>query len=325
MVDMLMKGDVDTKLGGRKYEGTVFFSDIIGFTRMSENLSADQVVSNLNRYFNIMQKIIYDNGGNVDKFGGDAIMAFWGVPEHDDNDELNAVLTGIEMQSNLWSFNLALEREGMELIHMGIGINTGVFVAGNVGSEDKIEFTLIGDEVNLASRIESHAGRGQVFVAESTWNRIMHKASGVKLPPVRVKGKSKPVQIYSVRSILNSSSSYFSSAIYCEVLNASGNMLGKGVIVAVGDVDNDPYMVLNCNCPLEVNQQLGLRMSVAELGTPMGMVAHVKSAGNMILSGHKVGYSRVVLNRLSEGGGLEIFRPGNWMDSTLSWDMLKRV
>ncbi len=201
MVEMLLNGNLSTDLGGREYTGTVFFSDIIGFTRMSERLSAQQVVQNLNRYFQIMQSIIYRHNGNVDKFGGDAIMAFWSVPHARSNDAFNAVLTGIQMQSALYAFNTDLHAEGNTRIFMGIGINTGNFVAGNIGSEDKIEFTLIGDNVNLAARIEARAGKTQVLCSQATYLQIRDKAWAVELPPVNFKGKSQPHTIYSIRGL----------------------------------------------------------------------------------------------------------------------------
>ncbi len=201
MVEMLLNGNLSTELGGKEYTGTVFFSDIIGFTQMSEKMSAQQVVHNLNSYFSIMQSIIYQNAGNVDKFGGDAIMAFWSVPHARDNDEFNAVLTGIQMQTAIYSFNAELHAEGNTPIFMGIGINTGNFVAGNIGSADKIEFTLIGDNVNLAARIESRAGKTQVLCSRNTYLKIKDTACAIELPPVNFKGKSSQHTIYSIRGL----------------------------------------------------------------------------------------------------------------------------
>ena len=101
------------------------------------------VLAKLNRYLTIIQKLIYENDGNVDKVNGDGIMAFWGVPHTSEIDECNAAFTALQMQRHIWSFNLDLQAENQPPIHMGIGLNTGDFIAGNVGSEDKIEFTLI--------------------------------------------------------------------------------------------------------------------------------------------------------------------------------------
>src|SRR5438105_3580162 len=145
LVDMLMSGDVTAALGGNAYHGTILLADISGFTAMSEKMPPARVVAKLNRYFTIMQKVIYDHGGNVDKFYGDGLMAFWGVPRSGGHDESDAVLTALCMQQKLWPFNLQLCAEGQQSVHMGIGLNSGEFIAGNIGAADKIEFTLIGD------------------------------------------------------------------------------------------------------------------------------------------------------------------------------------
>ena len=184
LVDMLMSGEVTAALGGAAYQGTILLADIIGFTAMSEKLPPARVVAKLNRYFSIMQKVIYDHGGNVDKFNGDGLMVFWGVPRAGAHDESDAVLTAIRMQQKLWPFNLQLCAEGQQPVHMGIGLNSGEFIAGNIGSEDKIEFTLIGDTVNLTARIEHLAGRYQVLVSEATWLPIKDLVCAVRLPPV---------------------------------------------------------------------------------------------------------------------------------------------
>src|SRR2546428_2497416 len=203
LVEMLMSGEVTAALGGDAYPGTILLTDIIGFSAMSEKMPPAQVVAKLNRYFTIMQKVIYDHGGNVDKFNGDGLMAFWGVPRAGAHDESERVLTAIRMQQKLWPFNVQLCAEGRQPVHMGIGLNSGEFIAGNIGSEDKIEFTLIGDTVNLTARIEHLAGRYQVLVSEATWLPIKDLVCAVRLPPVLVKGKSHPVTLYSIRAIYN--------------------------------------------------------------------------------------------------------------------------
>ena len=229
-VDMLMSGDVTTALGGDNYRGTILFADIIGFTTMSEAMAPADVLAKLNRYLTIIQKLIYENDGNVDKVNGDGIMAFWGVPHPDASDEANAVYTALQMQRHLWSFNLDLQAENQAPIHMGIGLNTGDFVAGNIGSEDKIEFTLIGDHVNLASRIEHLSGRNQVLISEATWQPIKHLVSAVQLPPLMVKGKSTPITIYSIRGMESHDQSGYIMVLPCHILDEHGRHLGRGII-----------------------------------------------------------------------------------------------
>jgi len=229
-VDMLMSGDVTTALGGDTYRGTILFADIIGFTTMSEAMSPADVLAKLNRYLTIIQKLIYENNGNVDKVSGDGIMAFWGVPHSDASDEANAVFTALQMQRHLWSFNLDLQAEHQPPIHMGIGLNTGDFIAGNIGSEDKIEFTLIGDHVNLASRIEHLSGRNQVLISETTWQPIKHLVSAVRLPPLMVKGKSTPIIVYSIRGMVSHVQKGYIMALPCHLLDEDGRHLGRGIL-----------------------------------------------------------------------------------------------
>jgi len=203
LVDLIMRGELDLNVGGRSCRGTAFFSDIIGFTRMSENLPPSEVVDRLNRYFHVMEEIIFRRGGTIDKFGGDSIMAFWGVLVEKESPSLEAVAAAVEMQNALFAFNLALGGDlARNPLRMGIGLNTGDLVAGNIGSSSqKIEFTVIGDSVNLASRIESKAGRGQVFVGESTYREVARHVAAVQLPEVDVKGKTGTVRIYSIRAL----------------------------------------------------------------------------------------------------------------------------
>jgi len=199
LVDMIMENKLDIAVGTRR--GTAFFSDIIGFTRMSEKLKPQEVVDRLNQYFHVMEEIIFRHGGTIDKFGGDSIMAFWGVLVPKEGAVLEAVTAAVEMQNALFSFNLAIGGElARDPLRMGIGLNTGDLVAGPIGSEKKVEFTVIGDNVNTAQRIESKAGRTQVFISESSYLEVASDVGAVKLPGVEVKNKSGLVQMYSIRA-----------------------------------------------------------------------------------------------------------------------------
>lgn len=194
-------GKIDLKLGGDTKVGTVFFSDIIGFTTMSEGLTAAQVVEKINRYMRYMVDIVFKYNGSIDKFIGDCIMAVWGVPLEIPDEAIAAVTAGVEMQNAVFLFNTELAAEGQTPIHMGIGLNSGQFVAGNMGSERRMEYTVIGDNVNLAQRVESKAGRGMVLCSETTYERCEGKVLGVKLKPVSLKGKAKNVTTVVVRGI----------------------------------------------------------------------------------------------------------------------------
>lgn len=197
-----MEGKIDLKLGGSKVRGTIFFSDVVGFTTMSETLPPDAVVAVLNGYFDLMVAAISDNHGAIDKYLGDAIMAFWGIPlDQDGKAATNACIAGLQMQNLLWTFNYQLASEGKPKLSHGIGINTGEVVAGNIGSSRRVEYTVIGDNVNLAQRLESRAARSQVLISESTLLDTHGAAFGVTLAPSSVKGKQEKVKPVSLRGV----------------------------------------------------------------------------------------------------------------------------
>lgn len=197
----MVSGEIDLKLGGALANGTVFFSDIVGFTSMSETMAPDAVVEKINKYFKYMVDIVFKYNGSIDKFMGDAIMAIWGVPVSIKDEAVLAITAGIEMQNAVYLLNSDFVAAGEKELHMGIGLNSGHFTAGNMGSEKRMEYTCIGDNVNLAQRVESKAGRGHVFISESTFERAKGKVFAVKLKPTRVKGKANAVTIYSVRGV----------------------------------------------------------------------------------------------------------------------------
>jgi adenylate cyclase len=201
LADKMVSGEIDLKLGGALANGTVFFSDIVGFTSMSENMAPDAVVEKINRYFKYMVDIVFKYNGSIDKFMGDAIMAIWGVPVSIKEEAVLAITAGVEMQNAVYLLNSDFIAANEQELHMGIGLNSGHFTAGNMGSEKRMEYTCIGDNVNLAQRVEGKAGRGHVFVSDATFERAKGKVFAVKLKPTRVKGKEKPVTIYSVRGV----------------------------------------------------------------------------------------------------------------------------
>ncbi|MCZ7647079.1 MAG: FHA domain-containing protein [Planctomycetota bacterium] len=207
LVELIIKKELNVELGGSMKRGTVFFSDIVGFTRMAAQMKPNDVVALLNRYFRVMQEIIFSRGGTVDKTGGDAIMAFWGVLVDAEFATANACTAALEMQNAMFVFNRELAADANivkppEPLGHGLGLNTGEFIAGNIGSDKKIEFTVIGNAVNLAQRVESIAGRGQVFLGEGTYADIKDRAVVVRMPDCPVKNVAKPIQVYSLRGIV---------------------------------------------------------------------------------------------------------------------------
>ena len=198
VVRQIEEGSLKPNLGGDMAEGTIMFSDIVGFTAMSERLAPSAVVERLNRYFTEMLEAIFGWGGTVDKFGGDAVLAVWGAPVPAKDHAIAAVGGALEMHVRLFALNLALEEAGETRIRMALGLNSGKFVAGNIGGADRIEWTVIGDTVNLAQRVESQGFPGCVLVSESTFTQLP-AAGAYGFPPVHVKNREVPVKIYSVR------------------------------------------------------------------------------------------------------------------------------
>lgn len=198
IIDEVLKIGSDRLLTGKKQEATILFSDIRSFTSISEHLAAEELVNSLNTYFNIMVAIIIEHKGIIDKFIGDAIMAIYGAPAMHDDDPLQAVLTGLDMLESLKDFNMQQNRAGRPSFKIGIGLNTGEVVVGNIGSTQKLEYTCIGDAVNLASRLEglTKLYGVPIIVSEFTYERINFSIMARELDSVRVKGKEKPVKIY---------------------------------------------------------------------------------------------------------------------------------
>jgi adenylate cyclase len=180
-------------------EVTVLLSDIRGFTALSERFEAIQVVKMLNNYFLQMNEVILRHGGMIDKYMGDAIMVLFGVPEQHPDDALRAVNCAIEMQIAMEKVNQKNKAEGLPELFVGIGINSGSVSAGQIGSDLHNEYTVIGDEVNVASRIESHSLRGQVLISEHTYQKVKDYVEIASTNKVSVKGKSEMLTLYEVR------------------------------------------------------------------------------------------------------------------------------
>jgi adenylate cyclase len=201
LVDQAVKGEIDLSLGGRSCAGTLLFSDVVGFTRLSELLEPEAVVTLMNRYFDRMVPCIQKTGGAIDKYMGDAIMAFWGIPFEEEGSAASGVESALAMQTALAGFNNILVAEGTPAIGMGIGLNSGPVVAGNIGSRDRTEYTVLGDTVNTAQRIEATAGRTQTLVGASTWRELEGRGFGLRMPPRTVKNKVAPLDLFSLRGL----------------------------------------------------------------------------------------------------------------------------
>lgn len=190
----------DINLGGEKREITIMFSDIRGFTTLSEALSPEELVSVLNEYFSAMTRIIMDKRGVVDKFIGDAIMAFWNAPIDQEEHAIAACRAALGMVKQLDELQRQWKARNQPEIHIGIGLNTGNAVVGNMGSVDRLSYTAMGDSVNLASRLEGLTKEYgvSIIISEFTHEKIKEILRCRKLDRVRVKGKRQPIAIYEV-------------------------------------------------------------------------------------------------------------------------------
>ncbi|TAJ98521.1 MAG: HAMP domain-containing protein [Candidatus Manganitrophaceae bacterium] len=185
-------------LTGERRRASILFSDIRGFTSMSERMAPEEVVSMLNEYFSVMVDILIAHEGILDKYIGDAMMAVFGAPTRHPDDPLRAVRTAIAMQRALVELNEERDRRGAEAIYIGIGIATGDVVAGNIGSEKQMQYSVIGDEVNLAARIQSKSGKEKILICPETFKAVQGMFKTIPLEPMMLKGKSHPVQIYEI-------------------------------------------------------------------------------------------------------------------------------
>lgn len=188
----------DLDLTGELRRVTVVFMDVRGFTSLSERLSPQQVVGLLNEYFPDIIEVIYRWGGSVNKFLGDAIMAILGAPKDIDDPEGRAVRMAVEIQDRLRGKNADREVGKLPVLRLGIGVNTGYVIAGNVGSAQRLEYTVIGDDVNLAQRLEANARAGEILISQATYDKVQKFVEVIVRDPLMVKGKSIPVQVYEV-------------------------------------------------------------------------------------------------------------------------------
>jgi adenylate cyclase len=187
-----------TRLGGDKRMVTVLFSDIRGFTALSETMPANEMATLLTDYFTEMVECVFRHEGTLDKFIGDAVMAQWGAPIGTAEDADKAMQAAIEMMDELGKLNKQWISEGRPGLQIGIGINHGEAFAGNIGSERRLEYTVIGDTVNTASRLCSAAGPGEILISEGLSKVLKKKPKLVACPPMELKNKSQPVKVFKV-------------------------------------------------------------------------------------------------------------------------------
>ena len=200
VIEQLMADPARARLGGERRDMTVLFSDIRGFTAASEQGTAEDVVAQLNEYFGAMVEVLFRHQGTLDKFVGDMVMGLFGAPLDDPRHADHAVAAALEMSSTLDHLNVRWRAEGRPALDIGIGINSGEMIAGNIGSDTIMSYTVIGDAVNLGSRLESlnKEYRSRILISEATRRRLTTPVQTRLIGEVTVKGRQRPVVVYEV-------------------------------------------------------------------------------------------------------------------------------
>ena len=193
--------DTVVPVGGDRRPITILFSDIRGFTSMAETMRPDAIAQLLTEYFSEMVEIIFEHGGTLDKFVGDSVMALWGAPIAHAGDPDRALSAAVAMQHGIRRLNERWVAAGRPEIGVGIGINHGEVFAGNIGSHRRLEYTVIGDAVNVANRLCSEAGPGEILVSEALCQVVKERAEYEYLPEMTLRGRTRSVQVYRVKGV----------------------------------------------------------------------------------------------------------------------------
>ena len=203
VIEQIMRDPNSLKLGGERRELTIFFSDLQGFSTISERLGPEDLTKLLNDYLSDMTDIILEEGGTLDKYEGDAIIAFWNAPLHQPDHAVRAVRAAVRCQKKLAERRAEFEQRTGAVLKMRIGLNTGAVVVGNMGSSNRFDYTVLGDAANLASRLEgaNKALGTYMMVAESTWSQTNGAFPGRELGHLRVVGRKTPVRVYEATGL----------------------------------------------------------------------------------------------------------------------------
>lgn len=203
VVEQVLKGELTIEKGGRQQEVTMLFSDIRGFTTMSDGRPPQEIVNTLNEYFEVMVDILFKYSGTLDKFVGDEIIGLFGAPIAIDDAPFKAVACALAMLQGLEEFNRTRAAENQAPIRIGVGINTGNVITGSIGSTRALQYTAIGDAMNVASRLVNVAGSGEVIVSEDTYRHLVGRVEATALPPVKVKGKAEELKVFRITGLRN--------------------------------------------------------------------------------------------------------------------------
>jgi adenylate cyclase len=201
VVEQVLKGELTIEKGGRQTEVTMLFSDIRGFTTMSDGRPPQEIVNTLNEYFEVMVDILFKYGGTLDKFVGDEIIGLFGAPIAIEDAPFKAVACGLAMLQGLEEFNRTRAAENQAAIRIGIGINTGHVITGSIGSTRALQYTAIGDAMNIASRLVNVAGSGEIIISENTYRHVAGRVEATALLPVKVKGKAEELKVFRITGL----------------------------------------------------------------------------------------------------------------------------
>ena len=198
VADSILAGETEVDLASRRRNLTIFFSDIRGFTELSERLEPEELVDMLNQYLTAMTEVVFKYGGTLDKYIGDAIMVFFGDPITYEDHAERAVKMALEMRAKLAELQQRWFVEHEETLTIGMGISTGYVTVGNIGSAARTDYTVVGNQVNLASRLADRAKAGQILVSERTMVAIRELVDGTEIDQIQLEGVHRPIRIYEV-------------------------------------------------------------------------------------------------------------------------------
>lgn len=266
------------KLGGERKYVTALFSDVRGFTAMSEKMSPEEVVEVLNIYLNLQEQIVRNWGGNVDKYVGDEIMAIF----EGKGQEISAVKAAIEIQRFCRALNWAREKLGKKQMSVGIGINSGDVIMGNMGSQEQMNYTVIGDNINLTARLCSAANAGQVVISKATADVVGKAVTLNKMEPVKVKGKEKPVDIFEAVAVTGVSRETMRRDVHIEAsyhLEGLADEINKTTVKNLGSGG----CIMEVSVPLGTGSQIVLHInekSLKHLSEVKATVRHARKLAN---------------------------------------------
>lgn len=265
------------KLGGERKYVTAMFSDVRGFTSLSEKMSPEDVVTLMNIYLNLQAEVIQTWGGSVDKFVGDEVMAIF----EGRGNEINAVRAAVEIQHYCAALNAARSAAGKIPVFIGIGLNNGDVVMGNMGSVNHMDYTVIGDNINIAARLCGIAQPGQVLVSKTIANEIGDQAKCKTLPPVTVKGKDKPIEIFEVETATGSRRQYMRKKMDTEAAYSLEGFSEESNTTILKNI-SPLGCLLEAGSPIAIGSRLSISFTLPDIGSinVRASARHVRKQGN---------------------------------------------